>query len=198
MLGRGNSLEAMQQALAVLDVPGAPAAAWRVLGEAELLRDDGHEAARAFERYVALRPDDAEAWHNLGLARDLSSQPGSARDAFEQALALAPNLVATRSQLCHLKRRLCDWEGLAALSDSLRAAVGRGEPGVAPFAFLPSRPRPRSSSRARASRQRRCSDRRSFWRRHEPPRRARAWARGATASGSASSPPASATTRRAS
>jgi len=118
MLGRGNSLEAMQQALAVLDMPDAPAAAWRVLGEAELLRDDGHEAALAFERYVALRPDDAEAWHNLGLARDLSGQPAASRDAFEQALALAPGLVATRSQLCHLKRRLCDWDGLAALSDS--------------------------------------------------------------------------------
>ena len=136
MLARGNSLEAMQQALAVLDAPGAPAAAWRVLGEAELLREDGHEAARAFERYVALCPDDAEAWHNLGLARELSGQPAPARDAFERALALAPGLVATRSQLCHLKRRLCDWDGLAALSESLRTAVGRAEPGVAPFAFL--------------------------------------------------------------
>ena len=136
MLARGNSLEAMQQALAVLDGPDPPAAAWRVLGDAELLRENGNEAARAFERYVLERPEDAEAWHNLGLAREMARQPVAACDAFERALALDGDLVATRSQLSHLKRRLCDWRGLDALSESLRAAVREGRSGVAPFAFL--------------------------------------------------------------
>ena len=35
-----------------------------------------------------------------------------------------------------LKRRLCDWTGLDALSARLRAAVAAGAPGLTPFSFL--------------------------------------------------------------
>jgi predicted O-linked N-acetylglucosamine transferase (SPINDLY family) len=142
LLERGAMDEAAAEARTVTANPAAPAHGWRVLGEAELAQEQGEAAASALQRFLALVPDDAEAWHNLGLALDLAQRPDEAGTAFERALSLQPTLWAALSQLCHLKRRLCDWRGLDALSLQLRQAVASGGAGIEPFAFLaePSTP----------------------------------------------------------
>ena len=53
-----------------------------------------------------------------------------------RALALDPSLHHALGQLVFLKRQLCDWRDLDALSARLRARVAEGAVGIAPFAFL--------------------------------------------------------------
>ena len=53
-----------------------------------------------------------------------------------RALALDPSLHHALGQLVFLKRQLCDWRDLDALSARLRARVAERAPGIAPFAFL--------------------------------------------------------------
>lgn len=64
---------------------------WRALGSeaAQLLREGLYtEAAGAFDRVVALRPDHADSWFNLGYARRHARLYRDALKAYAQALAL--------------------------------------------------------------------------------------------------------------
>ncbi len=59
-----------------------------------------------------------------------------AADAHARALALDPSPHHALGQLVFLKRQLCDWRDLDALSVELRARVAQGAAGIAPFGFL--------------------------------------------------------------
>ncbi len=82
-----------------------------------------------------LRPN-AHTAHNLGLVLDQLGDWQDAARALEYSLQLDPNLAESLGQLTFAKRRLCDWNGLPALSARLTTAVAAHTRGVAPFSFL--------------------------------------------------------------
>jgi predicted O-linked N-acetylglucosamine transferase (SPINDLY family) len=94
------------------------------------------EAVASLERSLALFPANAPAAAALAQSREELGRWHDAARACERALALDPTLDAVRAQLLFLKRRLCEWRGLEALSTEVRAVVARAAPGITPFSFL--------------------------------------------------------------
>lgn len=88
-----------------------------------------HEAAR-------LAPSDARFHYQLALTLDQRGDHAQAQRAYEKALTVRPDFWPALSQLVYLKRRMCDWHGLSALSQRLIAAVDAGADGITPFSFL--------------------------------------------------------------
>src|SRR5690606_22253545 len=81
-------------------------------------------------------PQDARFAYQMGLmAQELRDLPAAAA-AHARALALDPTMDAALGQLVFVKRQLCDWAGLDALSARLRARITDGAPGISPFAVL--------------------------------------------------------------
>ena len=101
-----------------------------------------NQAATAYQTSFNLRPT-AQVAHNLGLVHDQLDHWQDAARLFEQALMLEPTLVDPLGHLTFAKRRLCDWDGLAAISARLVAAVEAGVPGTTPFSFLAENATPR-------------------------------------------------------
>ena len=81
-------------------------------------------------------PNDARFPYQLGQIADEQKHTGAAVAAHARALALDPKLSGALAQLVFLKRQLCDWSDLEALSDRLRQAVASGAADVTPFGFL--------------------------------------------------------------
>lgn len=127
--GEGAAREALALAPGhpeALFVLGHALAAERRHGEAEAAYADGEQSA----------PRDARFPYQRGLMLEERKQFARAADAHARALALDPGLDAALGQLAFLRRQLCDWRGLDALSTRLRARVAAGAPGLAPFGFL--------------------------------------------------------------
>jgi predicted O-linked N-acetylglucosamine transferase (SPINDLY family) len=136
LLAAGDLPAAEREAMAgCAALPDDPDAAF-VLGNVLAARGDQRGAAQAFMRAAATGPDRAEAEHNLALALDALGELHGAARACERALALAPHLTQTLAQLVHLKRQLCEWQGLDALSEELRKRVREGSDEATPFSFL--------------------------------------------------------------
>ncbi|HEY0178581.1 MAG TPA: tetratricopeptide repeat protein, partial [Dokdonella sp.] len=105
---------------------GIVLAAQRRFAEAEATYAAGARAA----------PRDARFPYQLGLAAEEQKRYADAADAQARALALDPGLHHALGQLVFLRRQLCDWRDLDALSAELRARVAAEAPGIAPFGFL--------------------------------------------------------------
>jgi Flp pilus assembly protein TadD len=71
----------------------------RTLGLAQLAVHDGAAAATAFERALALAPNDAETHYNHGVALQMQDRGGDASQAYQRALALKPDFVAAHFNL---------------------------------------------------------------------------------------------------
>jgi predicted O-linked N-acetylglucosamine transferase (SPINDLY family) len=93
-------------------------------------------AAAAYRDAVRLAPTDARYPYQLALAFDDQGDYAAAIGAYEQTLRLRPDFWPALSQLVYLKRRLCDWHGLAPWSKQLLDGVDRGADGITPFSFL--------------------------------------------------------------
>ena len=94
------------------------------------------EAETAYETGSRSSPRDARFPYQAGLMAEEQKQLVRAAALQERALALDPSLHHALGQLVFLKRQLCDWRDLDALSTRLRARVAERAPGIAPFAFL--------------------------------------------------------------
>ena len=66
---------------------------WRTLGLAQLALRKGAEAAAAFQRALALAPDDGETHYNHGVALQMQRSFTEAARAYQRALAFKPSLV---------------------------------------------------------------------------------------------------------
>ena len=110
--------------------------AWFILGNVEAAADRHEVAADAFARSAEHEPRNALAHYNRALALDELGRWAEAARCCEAALALVPELWPALSQLVFLKRRLCEWDGLDALSQRLREAVRDRRDGITPFSFL--------------------------------------------------------------
>lgn len=98
--------------------------AWRMLGAARLLADDGFGAVQALERAARLRGTAAD-WAALGQALAVGGEAASARQAYGEALARDPASVEARFGLAQLRRQAGDEAGgraaIAAIAQSLPA-----------------------------------------------------------------------------
>lgn len=115
--------------------PGHPDA-MLVLGHALAAQQRHADARGAYEVGARSAPRDARFAYHAGLMAEELGQPALATAAHARALELAPQLDQALAQLVFLRRRLCDWDGLDALSARLQARVADGAPGIAPFGFL--------------------------------------------------------------
>jgi predicted O-linked N-acetylglucosamine transferase (SPINDLY family) len=107
-----------------------------VLGNVLSEAGAGAGAEAAYRDAARLAPADARYHYQLALTLDQRGEHAGAMRSYEQALAVRPDFWPALSQLVYLKRRLCDWHGLNALSQRLVAAVDTGADGVTPFSFL--------------------------------------------------------------
>lgn len=83
-----------------------------------------------------LAPHNAQHVFQAALMLDEAGDLVGAHDAFTDALARAPNAIPVMGQLLFIRRRLCRWHNIDALSEQVIRAVSEGELGVHPFAFL--------------------------------------------------------------
>jgi tetratricopeptide (TPR) repeat protein len=62
----------------------------RALADVYFKAENVQDAARAYDMYLALRPDDVAAWTNFGISLAAAQRSGDAVRAFERAVALGP------------------------------------------------------------------------------------------------------------
>lgn len=107
-----------------------------LLGHAFAAQGRHAEAEAAYAAGARAAPRDARFPYQIGLMAEEQKKFTLATEAHAHALALDPNLHHALGQLVFLRRQLCDWRDLDALSTNLRARVDAGAPGIAPFGFL--------------------------------------------------------------
>ena len=77
------------------------------------------EAARAFRRLAAARPDDPAVWADLGLACFRAHELDAAAEALQLALALDPRLAIARLNLARVRLHRGDAEGARAACEEV-------------------------------------------------------------------------------
>ena len=115
--------------------PGHPEALAR-LGRLMWMQGRLEEAIRALGQAAAIVPQHPGIALWLGHALEDGGREEAAAEAYAHALALAPDEPYFASQLLNMRRRLCDWRDVDALSARLRRALAAGQPVIEPFAFL--------------------------------------------------------------
>jgi predicted O-linked N-acetylglucosamine transferase (SPINDLY family) len=83
-----------------------------------------------------LAPNNVQHLFQAALMLDEAGDVAGANEAFTDALARAPDSIPVMAQLLFVRRRLCRWQGLDALSEQVIRAVSEDQPGIHPFAFL--------------------------------------------------------------
>lgn len=116
-------------------VPNHPEALL-LLGHVSAARGDPSAAADAYAQGQRAAPNDARFPYQLGLIAEDRKQLVAAANAQARAVALDPSLHRAFGQLVFLRRQLCEWRDLDALSRGVRERVAAGVPGIAPFGFL--------------------------------------------------------------
>jgi predicted O-linked N-acetylglucosamine transferase (SPINDLY family) len=135
-LALGDTADAERDARHALTlVPGHPEGLL-LLGHVLAAQRRFPEAEAAYEAGGRAAPDDARFAYQAGLMAEEQKHLGAAAALHARALALDPSLDHALGQLVFLKRQLCEWRDLDALSERLRARVAAHAPGIAPFAFL--------------------------------------------------------------
>lgn len=124
---------AVQRALALK--PGHPEALAR-LGRALWMQQRHAEAADQLRRAANAAPGHAGIALWLGHVLEDAGEAEAAAEAYAQAHVLAPGEARIAAYLLAWRRKLCDWRGLDALAQQVRAALRDGTASVEPFAFL--------------------------------------------------------------
>lgn len=107
-----------------------------LLGHALATQRRFADAEAAYLEGARLAPADARFPYQAGLMADERGDAQTAATLHARALIIDPNRAGALAELVHAKRKLCDWNGLDALSDRLRARVAADAAGIPPFAFL--------------------------------------------------------------
>jgi protein O-GlcNAc transferase len=94
-------------------------------------------AVETYREALSLRPNLAEAHANMGAALEKLGRLKEAIDSYCTAVKLNPKLLAISVWLHHKRRSICDWDGLEAEENELRALIAAvGSEPVHPFAVL--------------------------------------------------------------
>lgn len=135
-LALGDSKEAERNVLSALKLAPAYPEGHLLLGHVLAAQHRVADAQTAYEAGARAAAGDARFPYHAGLMAEEQKHLTEAAALHARALALDPSLHAALGQLVFLKRQLCDWRDLDALSTQLRARVAEGAAGVSPFAFL--------------------------------------------------------------
>jgi len=92
-------------------------------------------ALASYERALSLRPGFVDARYNLGLALQDLNRPDEAARCYEAVLDRAPDYPFAKGKLLHAKMLSCEWEGLAALAESVEADIRMGKRSAEPFGY---------------------------------------------------------------
>ena len=106
------------------------------LGRLQWMHGRHPQAIALLQQALALAPQHPGMALWLGHALEDAGQAEPAAQAYALAHQLLPDDPHIAAQCLNWRRRLCDWQGLDALSQQVRRAVAQGRPGVEPFAFL--------------------------------------------------------------
>lgn len=121
-LRRGEAGAARSLAIEGLDRGAMEVSLWRQLGHAELARQDGDAAVRAFTRALALEPTDGETHYNQGVALQMTNQLQDAAQAYQRAIAMKPDLIDAEFNLGLIFHKLGQY---AAATRALEAVLAR-------------------------------------------------------------------------
>jgi len=133
-LGRFADAEALTRQ--VLQQAPQAEVAHAMLGHLLHLQRRPKEGAASLLQAGKLAPTHVQHVFQAALMLDEAGDLSAAHDAFTEALARAPDSVPIMGQLLFVRRRLCRWRDVDALSERVIHAVSEGKPGIHPFAFL--------------------------------------------------------------
>ncbi len=142
ILNRGNALLVLQRPGEALAVYDRALALKPEFHEAHYNRGNAlrelkrlEEALAAYDRALALQPVQPDALNNRGhTLRDLKRNEDAAA-SFARLLELAPDYGFAKGHLLHAKMLCCDWNGLAALAETIESDVQAGEKSAEPFGY---------------------------------------------------------------
>jgi predicted O-linked N-acetylglucosamine transferase (SPINDLY family) len=107
-----------------------------MLGHLLHLQRKPKEGAASLLQAGKLAPSNVQHVFQAALMLDEAGELTAAHDAFAEALARAPDSVPVMAQLLFVRRRLCRWRDIDALSERVIQAVSEDHAGVHPFALL--------------------------------------------------------------
>lgn len=113
LLKQGRLGEAVDACKAALAIRPGDAATLTNLGN--ILHDLGHsdEAITAYRFAIQLDPKLASTIANLATVYRATGRIQESIDALRNAVAIEPNRAKYLGELCHQRRAICDWDGLA-------------------------------------------------------------------------------------
>ncbi len=132
----GRLAEAEVQVREALQQAPSSDVAHAMLGHVLHLQRRPQEAAAALLEAGRLAPNNAQHLFQAALMLDEIGDLAGANNALTGALARNPDSLPVMSQLLFLRRRLCLWQGIDALSERVTQAVMQGESGAHPFPLL--------------------------------------------------------------
>jgi predicted O-linked N-acetylglucosamine transferase (SPINDLY family) len=135
-LGAGAVAAGEAAALRALQLRPAHPEALARLGRVRWTQGRHPEAVAALRQALQQAPQHPGIALWLGHALEDNGEAEAAAQAYAHAHALLPQEPSIAAHLLNWRRKLCDWRGLDALSDQVRAAVRQGHPAIEPFAFL--------------------------------------------------------------
>ena len=102
------------------------------------LREIGHHdaALASFDRAVSLRPGDAAAHHERCLVLLQLERFDEALADLDEAIRLDPEFPYALGLGMDVRQRICDWRGLDAIRNAVRAGIERGSRVATPFSLL--------------------------------------------------------------
>jgi tetratricopeptide (TPR) repeat protein len=107
----------------VLTQDGGHAQAWLEQGYLQLKAGQADAALDSYNRYLALRPDDAVALYNRGMAQHATERFAEAADSYCQAISADPSFAAAHNNLATTLSKLGQQEAsLAAHRRSIELA----------------------------------------------------------------------------
>lgn len=133
---RGRPEEAEAEAAEVVRRRPDHFGAWNTLAVLRVERDDREGAVAAYRRALDAEPGFAEGHFNLGLALIGLGRVDEAITALERAVVLKPDYARALAHLATQYQAACRWAPLPGLAAKVRAAVGRGEAAIPPFALF--------------------------------------------------------------
>ena len=152
---RGNALQALQRHQAAVEsydkaiaLNPSSAEAYNNRGTALHALAMDEAAVASYDKATKLNPGYADAWCNRGHTLYALKQYRAALESYDQALQLKPEFDYLQGMRLHMRRFLCDWEGIDRDTEQLAMAVERGERAALPFTVLAALDSPSLQRRA--------------------------------------------------
>jgi predicted O-linked N-acetylglucosamine transferase (SPINDLY family) len=112
--------------------------AWYNRGNSYQMLKQHQAALENYSQAILLQPNHADAWFNLGNILQAGKRYQEALGCYDKAVLLKPDFDYTHGIRLHMRRFMCDWEGVDAARRELEERIARGEKASVPFPVLSS------------------------------------------------------------